>query len=55
MMLRLAVATAAFVSISQAAFAGIPVPPVSVPEPTTLAILGAGVAGLVIAKLRNRK
>jgi hypothetical protein len=47
-----ALAALSFVSLTQAAFAGVPV---QVPEPTSLAILGAGVAGVVIAKMRKRK
>lgn len=39
--------------IASAAFAGDPIP---TPEPTTLALLGAGVAGIaLVKKFRNRK
>jgi hypothetical protein len=42
--------------ISAAAFAGDTAPPpISVPEPGTLALLALGVAGIAAARLRGRK
>ena len=44
-----------FSLVSVSAFAGgVPPPPVSVPEPSVLALLGIGIAGMLLAK-RNKK
>lgn len=42
-------------SFATVAFAGNTVPPVTVPEPGSFALLAAGLAGVVAVRLRKRK
>ena len=53
-MIRLLAATTSFLLVSQAAFAGIQIPVVPVPEPITLSLLAVGVGGTLIYR-RFRK
>lgn len=55
MMMALSSAAAMIVMVCSSAHAGAQ-PPVSVPEPSTMLLLGAGVAGLAAVRLfRNRR
>lgn len=53
--MRLVLTAALLVMAAIPAMAGTAPPVVNVPEPATLAVLGAGVAGLLLARRRRRK